>query len=48
MTIVLTGGTVVTRLEPPEVVVADVAIEGDRIRAVGRGLATEGAQIEAG
>ena len=44
MTLVLTGGTVVTRLEPPEVVVADVLIEGDRIRAVGHGLAAERAE----
>lgn len=35
MTLVLAGGSIVTRLDPPELVVGDVLIEGDRVRAVG-------------
>jgi putative selenium metabolism protein SsnA len=38
MTLVLAGGSVVTRLEPPDIVVGDVVIEGGRIRAVGPDL----------
>jgi putative selenium metabolism protein SsnA len=38
MTLILAGGTVVTRLDPPEVLVADVLVEGGRIRAVGPAL----------
>ena len=47
MTLVLAGGTVVTRLEPAEVVVADIVIEGDRIQAVGPTPAAEPA-VEGG
>ncbi|HEX5591456.1 MAG TPA: amidohydrolase family protein [Candidatus Limnocylindrales bacterium] len=35
MTTVLIGGSIVTRLHPPEVVTADIIVEGDRISAVG-------------
>lgn len=35
MTTVLRGATVVARLDPPEVVSADVVIDGDRIAAIG-------------
>jgi len=38
MGLLLTGGSVVTSLDPPTLVKADVAIEGDRVSAVGTGL----------
>lgn len=38
MTILLRGATVVTRLDPVEVVVADVAVAGDRVAAVAPSL----------
>jgi putative selenium metabolism protein SsnA len=38
MTLILIGGTVVTRLDPPEVLVADVLVEGGRIAAIGPAL----------
>jgi len=36
VSIALTGGTVLTSLDPPSVVVADVAIEDGAVTSVGR------------
>ncbi len=42
MSLVLANGTLVTSLDPPRVVNADVLIEGDRIAAVGPALTSPG------
>src|SRR2546421_3696331 len=47
MAVTLAGGTVVTSLSPPEVVRADIAVEGERItRVSGEGVAGAGARID--
>jgi len=46
MTITLAGGLVVTALHPPNVVEADVVIDGERIAAVGHGAERTGAVID--
>jgi putative selenium metabolism protein SsnA len=48
VTLILSGGTVVTSLDPPGVVQADVAVEGGRVMEVGPSMAHGGERIDCG